>query len=757
LLAITGPAGAQGVRPEPRVGYLYPAGACRGASIEILAGGQALQGMKEVRVSGRGVTGRIVKSYRPVRNLDGDQRKLLQWHIACRRADLDGGSKPPAPKPPPNPDGTPAPEVKLPDMPLLDLLGTLDGTAIRHWMTVMERKDRTQQNNQIGEIVRVEIHVSPDAKPGLREMRFGGPNGFTNPVAFEISTLPETREVEPNESPSSGSAVTTPCVFNGQIQAGDVDLFRFRARRGENLVVRGRARALMPYLADAVPGWFQMVVAVRDATGREIAYGDDFRFDPDPAFRFRVPEDGEYTLEIRDSIHRGREDFVYRVHVGELPFITSVFPLGGAVGTKVLAEIRGWNLPVSSVPLDTTAGDKPVRELEVRSRAGISNEIPYAVDHLPETIEREPNPDSEHAQAVTAPLTVNGRIDKPGDADVFRIEARKGTEIVVEVLARRLRSPLDAVIHIADDSGRILAWNDDLMEKEGHLHLGDGLLTHHADPFARVAIPADGSYFIRITDTLNHGGFDHAYRLRITGVQPDFELRVTPSVVNAAAGGRVPIRVHALRSGGFEGEILLSLKNAPEGFRLAGGRIPPGATQARATLFVPPGRQAGVIGLGLLGTAGPEGAQVTREALPADDTMQAFLWRHLLPAREWLVCVAPGLGKRTPLALEAETPLRIAAGGSSEIRIKVPRWILDRQPQPELSEAPPGLTVSTARPAADGIAFDIRADTSLKPGYETNLIVELYATAAQGSKERNRSLVSGLPAMPIVITTPATP
>ena len=69
---------AQGVRPEPRIGYLYPAGACRNTTVEILAGGQTLQGVRDVRVSGEGVTARIIKAYRSVRNLDGDERKLLE-------------------------------------------------------------------------------------------------------------------------------------------------------------------------------------------------------------------------------------------------------------------------------------------------------------------------------------------------------------------------------------------------------------------------------------------------------------------------------------------------------------------------------------------------------------------------------------------------------------------------------------------------------------------------------------------------------
>jgi hypothetical protein len=59
---------------------------------------------------------------------------------------------------------------------------------------------------------------------------------------------------------------------------------------------------------------------------------------------YEVPEDGQYVVEIRDSIYRGREDFVYRITLGELPFVTGVFPLGARAGQEVTVELQGWNL-----------------------------------------------------------------------------------------------------------------------------------------------------------------------------------------------------------------------------------------------------------------------------------------------------------------------------------------------------------------------------------------------------------------------------
>ena len=156
--------------------------------------------------------------------------------------------------------------------------------------------------------------------------------------------------------------ITLPAVVNGQIvprdpdaipyympdrfTPGDADRYRFQARKGQRLVIAAAARELIPYLADAVPGWFQATLTLYDAQGKELAYDDDYRFNPDPVLFFKVPEDGQYVVEIKDAIYRGRPDFVYRITIGELPFITGIFPLGGRAGTPTTFELTGWNLPV---------------------------------------------------------------------------------------------------------------------------------------------------------------------------------------------------------------------------------------------------------------------------------------------------------------------------------------------------------------------------------------------------------------------------
>ncbi len=135
-----------------------------------------------------------------------------------------------------------------------------------------------------------------------------------------------------------------------------------------------------------------------------MAYADRYRFHPDPVLHCTIPSDGQYTIEIRDSLYRGREDFIYRITIGELPFITGIFPLGGKTGTTTAVSLMGWNLPVATLTEDGKDKGPGVYRLSARNGEWISNSVPFALDTLPECLEKEPNNSAETAQRVTLPL-----------------------------------------------------------------------------------------------------------------------------------------------------------------------------------------------------------------------------------------------------------------------------------------------------------------------------------------------------------------
>ena len=232
--------------------------------------------------------------------------------------------------------------------------------------------------------------------------------------AAERKRPPEEQEVR----------VSVPCVVNGQVAAGEVNHYRFEAKKGQRLVLRAYARDLIPYIADAVPGWFQAVMTLYDARGREVAYSDVYRFKPDPVIRYEAPEDGEYVVTISDALFRGREDFVYRISIAESPFVTSIFPLGGRVGDSPAVDISGWNLDDAKVLLPPADAGPGIHFVTAATKGRVSNRVPFALDTLPEVFEEEANNDRGRAQQTVLPVIVNGRVDEPGDWDVFQFEGR---------------------------------------------------------------------------------------------------------------------------------------------------------------------------------------------------------------------------------------------------------------------------------------------------------------------------------------------
>jgi len=774
LLAVaagTSTAWSQAVRRDPETGYLYPAGGQRGTTFEVLVGGQGLAGAGEVLVSGEGVHASVLKHYQAVRRLNGDQRKALQEKLKevrnKRLRELTGRETPAE-----EAGGqtmmkageTETPPVALPELPLLR---DLEQKSLKQLIEIGQEFfniGKQQPNAQIGETVLIEVTVDADAVPGDRELRLKTPMGLTNPRCFQVGVSPEAREQEPNApldfvllpNLPKEPPLELPVLMNGQIKPGDVDRFSFRATKGQRLVIDTQARHLVPFLADAVPGWFQATVALYDAKGKEVAFDDDYRFDPDPVLLFEVPESGVYELQINDALYRGREDFVYRVSVSERPFVTAMFPVGGQVGVETTASLEGWNLPQKQLRLNTEPGPEGIRQTSLDSKEGPANPLFYAVDTLPECVEVEPNDTTKTAQQVVLPKTLNGRLSKPGDVDVFQFTGRAGDEIVVEILGRRLHSPLDSLVRVTDASGKVLGWNDDHVDKEGFLHRDMGTLTHDADSYLRVALPAAGVYFVQVSEAQHKGGEAYAYRLRLSPPRPDFELRVAPSGPNVRPGMSAPMWVYALRRDGFEGEIELALKEAPAGFRLDGGRIPPGRGSVCVTLTAPAKPLAEPAPLQLEGRASIGGEKVVRAALPCEDAMQAFLWRHLAPAQELLIASTGGRFSGAAFEPVGTEPVRIPVHGTASVSFKTAA--LPNMQRLELEFKEPGNGLSLQESVAAGGLLTLQLKTTgdaLKPGLAGNLVVEAFAQVAWGGKggklQKRRVPLGMLPAIPFEV------
>ncbi len=312
---------------RPYIGYAYPAGGRQGTTFRIKLGGQELDYVNTVLVTGTGVTARVVEYYRRLGNQEvqllNEQLKELKSAPAATAA---------AAMAPVMAADNPA--VMAPMAAETAKEGADKDGPAQELIAIIERRVReavqTPACASIASLVLVEVVIAPDALLGPRELRLVTPRGVTNPLVFHVGQLAEScrqpmiaaslqvlgkeaaalRKRPPEEAESR---ITLPCTVNGQIASGEVNRYRFQASKGQRLVITTQARQLIPYIADAVPGWFQPVLALYDANGRELAYADDYRFKPDPVIFYQVPADGDYVFAIRDSIYRGREDFIYRI------------------------------------------------------------------------------------------------------------------------------------------------------------------------------------------------------------------------------------------------------------------------------------------------------------------------------------------------------------------------------------------------------------------------------------------------------------
>jgi len=755
----------------PHIGYIYPAGGQQGTTLEIVVGGENLAGTKEAVISGSGIRARIVGhaapfSERQLSMVRNKMQEISQLRSSGRKAAEDGSMR--------RGKSYNLMVAKAADEFRTSASGLgLDDPSLSGFARFqrMISNPKRQPNAQISEMVTLYVTLSPTAPLGERELRLRTPSGVTNPLYFHVGKCREYREREPNDKkPDDGvlkgkvldievsNLESLPVVLNGQILPGDIDRFRFSASKGTRLVASVQARSLVPYLADAVPGWFQATLALSDAKGNELTYVDDFRFTPDPVMFYDLPESGEYILEIKDSIYRGREDFVYRISLGEEPFVTGIFPLGGPAGADAKVDVAGWNVPLKKATLSTASKSPGIRKVVVGNGQWVSRPIPFAIDTLPECLERESNSDKRHAQSLELPIIVNGRIGDSDDRDVFRFKGRAGDKIAMEVLARRLGSPLDSVLKLYGPDGKLVAANDDYIGK------WLGLLTHYSDSFMCVTLPADGTYVLHLNDAQHKGGSAHAYRLRVGPARPDFELRAVPSTINAPPGATVAFTAHAVRRDDFDGDIELRLKDMPKGFALGGGRIPRGCDKVQLTLTVPPRPPAKTISLRLEGRARINGKDVSRMAVPAEDMMQAFLWRHLVPAKGGTIAISRGSGSTAPLKCTETKPVKLPVIGTGRVRFSVPDDVPAEQVRFELDTPLQGITVKEA--SAVGGKVELVLNTEIedpkdpKVTLKGNLILNAFRERTvepkeEGAKPRTeRTSLGMLPAVPFEVAVP---
>jgi len=282
------------------------------------------------------------------------------------------------------------------------------------------------------------------------------------------------------------------------------------------------------------------------------------------------------------------------------PMITRVMPVGIERGATVRVTLEGRNLAdirrvlfdkpglsakfveVSSLPedpvdpkstdakvplglkqsatIEITASENAETGLHffrVETPLGTSNLKPFDVSGLKEVHASE-RP-AEEGNWAALPATLVGNLTWPGASDKFGFEARAGEELVFRTVATAVGSNLRAVLSVSSSQGKEVA------------RAGD--FTRRSDPVLIFKVPADGKYWLTVSDLARSGGRSHFYRVyagALPYVESVFPLGVRAgtstdvSVTGTGLGELKTVRVDAPAN--MEGVETLKLRvNAPSG------------------------------------------------------------------------------------------------------------------------------------------------------------------------------------------------
>ena len=219
------------------------------------------------------------------------------------------------------------------------------------------------------------------------------------------------------------------------------------------------------------------------------------------------------------------------------------------------------------------------------------------------------------------------------------------------------------------------------------------------------------------------------------------------------------VTVFALRRDGFTNAINLELKDAPWGFSLSGARIGENQDKSQFTLRAPPEPSAKPVEIAIEGRATVNGHYLVHPAMPAEDMMQAFIYKHLVPSKELVVNIS---GKPQPFLRDAfkvigATPVKIPSGGTAHVEITAPAGVFTERFKLQLDNPPDGLSLQKVSPLASGLELVVACDAEkIKPGDSGNLILNVVPNFQGSTKinkggQRRNAAVATLPAIPYKI------
>ena len=444
------------------------------------------------------------------------------------------------------------------------------------------------------------VRIAANVPTGVYDVQALTSSGLSAPRLFFVSNRPQVRESADNDSAATAQPVPLGHVVAGRVeQAGDVDYYRFSAKRGQRVIVE--------CWADRLDSKLRAVLKVSNQKGQLLGVSRGY-FGVDPVVVCDIPADGEYVIQLTDLVFNGGKDYGYRLDVENGPRMVFAVPALVPRDRSARITVFGWNLRSSTNDLPRSAFES--QEVEVPA-AGSRSELPpvhrspaqVAVDarvfrfsgadaplllgetDLPINVEQPTvGRTATDAQALAIPASVTGQLIEAGESDWYSFQAKSGEVLHFQILSHRIGAPADISLQLYDENGRkeLTGFHDERRNIGGKR-----FPSNHVDPEGHWVVPKTGRYAIVVRDVVGGARRNprRVYALQIRRQVPDMQLvvlpqPVSPLAINVAAGGRQLVDILAFRRRSLNSSIQVLPVRLPPGVVAEPIWLGPGVTKA---------------------------------------------------------------------------------------------------------------------------------------------------------------------------------
>ena len=429
----------------------------------------------------------------------------------------------------------------------------------------------------------IELNTT-EVQPGIHWIRIASEQGISNALSIGVDNLPQ--------QPFAESVDALPVALSGDLTGGNILKTTFAGKQGEAIVVDIEGRRIGSNI--------RPVLRLLDEKGVQVGFSaPQPELHGDARISTTLPGDGSYTLELHDILYKGPAPGRFRLKIGNLSFADLAFPMGIQQGQPASVQYGRTNIDstVEIAAVENTLNALPLPAVGhatgSRPRIVVSQHVEYVES-------------TEAGDVPAAPVGINGRLSAKGETDSFKVVAKPGSKLRLDVIARRAGSPVDGVLVVKAANGTQIGNNDDR----------PGL----SDPGVDVTVPGDSEFItVSLHDLLRRGGEDFIYRIEIEDIsQPQFGVSIAEDRLQIPSGSTQTVIVDVARQG-YNGDIALAFDGLPEGVTVAGNRILAGRTRGLVSITAANGDATFSVGR-ISATAADENVTTTKIATVGSDS-----------------------------------------------------------------------------------------------------------------------------------------